>query len=206
MTSWMECGCGGDVILYENPGAERYGKKWMLYTGHCKLCGRYHETVSGGEKAAFERARQEYEEQSDNMARYRDGLYHGAVGANELCSDEDYDRCVSKLMAIVWKEQPKQFWILKDGMPVKEWTLHEAESEGWFNYHLKLDKWYPINGGDDAERYTEELCYQTLDQAWANIRGRITKWSLWKRGMDHWEIGGTQLDIERMAKLKEVFA
>jgi len=62
MTSWMECGCGGDVILHEAPNEERYGKKWrMLLAGKCKTCGRFYETVPFDQRLAFEAAKKECE-------------------------------------------------------------------------------------------------------------------------------------------------
>ncbi|MBR6911168.1 MAG: hypothetical protein IKN41_04855 [Candidatus Methanomethylophilaceae archaeon] len=61
MTSWMECGCGGDVVLYENPDTERFGKRWMLLTGNCRSCGRYHEDVPGWQRADYLKAKAKYE-------------------------------------------------------------------------------------------------------------------------------------------------
>lgn len=71
MTSWMECGCGGDVTLYEHPGEEYYGRTWpILLTGNCKRCGMFHATVPGSLKAEFEKARIEYER--DEIRRMRE--------------------------------------------------------------------------------------------------------------------------------------
>jgi len=70
MTSWMECGCGGDVILHENPGEERYGRQWrMILSGNCKQCGRFHETVPFDQRHLFEKAKSEYEEQREQELR-----------------------------------------------------------------------------------------------------------------------------------------
>ncbi|MBE6524447.1 MAG: hypothetical protein E7Z65_06220 [Thermoplasmata archaeon] len=69
MTSWMECGCGGDVVLYENPGEERFGRKWFLLTGNCKRCGMYHETVPLADLKEFRRLMEE-----DEVRRYREQL------------------------------------------------------------------------------------------------------------------------------------
>lgn len=61
MTSWMECGCGGDVTLYEYPGEERFGRKWFLLKGSCKQCGRYYETVPTADLKEFRRLMEEDE-------------------------------------------------------------------------------------------------------------------------------------------------
>jgi len=62
MSSWMECGCGGDVILYENPNQEYMGRVWpILLTGNCRLCGRYHVDVPGDLKKDLAQARIDYE-------------------------------------------------------------------------------------------------------------------------------------------------
>lgn len=69
MTSWMECGCGGDVVLYEEPGAIRYGRAWNLLTGNCKTCGRYHETVVGNQRLDFHIAREQWEKERDRIEK-----------------------------------------------------------------------------------------------------------------------------------------
>ena len=83
MTSWMECGCGGDVILYENPGTERYGRTWMILTGTCKQCGMYHETVPMADLKEYKRLmqedelrqlRQEIEAEKEQERQYRESL------------------------------------------------------------------------------------------------------------------------------------
>lgn len=62
MTSWTECGCGGDVILYENPNQEYMGRVWpILLTGNCRLCGRFHVDVPGDLKKELAQARIDYE-------------------------------------------------------------------------------------------------------------------------------------------------
>ncbi len=68
MTSWMECGCGGDVILHEEPGTMRYGREWNLLTGNCKTCGRYHETVPMNQRLEFHIAREQWEKEKEREA------------------------------------------------------------------------------------------------------------------------------------------
>lgn len=69
MTSWMECGCGGDVTLYENPGAEYLGRKWpMLFAGNCRQCGRYYVDVPGNMRSELEQARRDHEQEENRMA------------------------------------------------------------------------------------------------------------------------------------------
>jgi len=211
MTSWMECGCGADVVLYENPGEEFYGRVWpVILRGTCKSCGMQHITVPLSMKAEWDRARMEYEQDLDRQVREdmeKDPLYYGAVGSIKLCSDEDRDKCIFKLMAKVWHEGTKGFWIIRHGLVEREWTYHEAESEGWFNYHLKVTRWYPINGGDDSERYEEEFCCQTIEQVRGLIGGRVVEWTLWKRGQDHRSMTYSgQLPKGGLDQLLEVFA
>jgi len=69
MSSWMECGCGGDVVLSENPGEIRYGRAWNLLTGNCRKCGRYHETVAGSQRLEFHIAREQWEKERDRIEK-----------------------------------------------------------------------------------------------------------------------------------------
>lgn len=208
MTSWMECGCGGDVILYENPDVERYGRRWMILAGDCKACGMHHETVPLSDLKEYRRLMEEDERRQveEEIARM-DPMYKGQVGSITLCEDEDKETCIAKMMACAWHEHPADFWLTRNGRVEQEWTYYEAETEGWFDYHLKLTRWYPINGGDDSEHYDEEYCCQNMEQVRKYLMvGRIVKWELWHRGMDHWKIGGGQLSIDRMNRILEAFA
>ena len=208
MTSWMECGCGGDVTLYENPGVERYGRKWMILTGTCKSCGMYHETVPLSDLKEYRRLMEEDERRKAEAEICRmDPMYKGQVGSITLCEDEDKETCIAKMMAIVWRDHPKGVWVTRNGKVEQEWTYYEAERDGWFDYHLKLTRWYPINGGDDSEHYDEEFCCQTMEQVRKYLYvGRIVKWELWHRGRDYWKIGGDCLTVDRMDRILEVFA
>lgn len=184
MTSWMECGCGGDVTLYEGV-EERFGRKWHMFAGNCKVCGMYHEVVSAGEREEYDRLKEEYE-QAQEEAERMDGIYKGQVGTITLCEDEDRETCIAKLMAKVWRNYQPNFWLTRNGRVEIQWTYREADNDGWFNFHLIVKRWYPTNGGDDAEQYTEEYCLQNLNQVMKYLHtGRIVEWTLIKRGHDH---------------------
>jgi len=214
MTSWMECGCGEGVTLYENPDAEYYGKKWpMIFTGICKACGMRHIEPPASLKKEWDEAREEFELElarlEEEHMKEQDGRYYGAVGAIKLCADEDRERCIGKLMAQAWHTQPQGFWLTRYGRPEIEWTWREAEADHWFDFHLHVTRWRPINGGDDSERYEEEFCCQNLDQVRRLLLngGRIAKWELWKRGQDHKSLAYSgQLPKGGIDQLLEVFA
>ena len=75
MSSWMECGCGGDVVLSENPGEIRYGRAWNLLTGNCRKCGRYHETVAGSQRLEFHIAREQWEREQARIEQEQRELW-----------------------------------------------------------------------------------------------------------------------------------
>lgn len=199
--------------MYENPDAEFFGRKWpMVLRGICPSCGLQHITVPDSLKPEWDRARIEYETElirrEEEQVRQMDGRYYGAVGAIRLCADEDRFRCIAKLMARAWHDHPQGFWVTRYGRPELDWTYREAETEGWFDYHLHVTMSRPINGHDDTEHYDEEFCCQSLDQVRELLRGggRVVSWELWHRGTDHWKIGGGHLTTDRLERILGVFA
>ena len=180
MTSQTICPkCQGQVCLHENEVSDM-GKVWKTFSGTCPQCGYGINEYPPEYYAELDRIEEE-------EARTRDdGYWHGAVGCHDLVKDEDREKCIAKLMYSVWKKYQPQFQLVRAGKIERDWTYREAEEEGWFNYCLILDRWYPINGGDDTEHYEERLCLQNLEQVRKYLDvGRLSKWTLTKRGRDH---------------------
>ncbi len=170
--------CQGSMTLYENEVTD-LGRTWKIWKGTC-TCGHNMTIYPDEYYAELDRISEQNERKKD------DGLYHGAVGAHNLVSDADKERCTAKLMNEVWHHYQRSFWLVKAEKIEREWTYAEAESEGWFNYHLKLTRWYPINGGDDCEHYDEEFSLCDLEQVRRFLEvGNLVQWTLWKRGRDH---------------------
>ncbi len=200
MTSQTICPkCQGQFGLYEYEVMDG-GRTWKVFSGTCPNCG-YNVSMYPSEYYAV-LDREEEAKQRD------DGLYHGVVGCHDLCKDEDREKCIAKLMYSVWSKYQSQFQLVKGGKIERDWTYREAEEEGWFNYCLKLDRWYPILGGDDTQHYEENLCLQNLEQVrtYLNV-GRLSKWTLIKRGRDHRSLTFSgQLPKGGLDQLLEVFA
>lgn len=135
MTSWMECGCGGDVTLYEHPGEERYGRRWMLLTGKCRQCGRYYETVPMADLKEYRRLMEEdeirqYREQKEKEEReYREHLE--SLTPEELLQEIGPDR-------YPW------FYVVFEDLPVPEGGKRTYDMIGRTSHALTLEHAYTI--------------------------------------------------------------
>lgn len=189
MTSWTECGCGGDVILYEQPNVEMYGHTWpLLLTGNCKLCGRYHETVPLSMRAEFEKARavgvedpkalaetrQEMLADADTMSRddfidkwdrTPDYIGHPSNKWAVGCSGETLEECIADAMKYADTETVS---ITRCDVPVKTITVGDYAS--WRRYRLSIHWWGRDREWNDVYLYLPDT--EAVGRILERYRGR----------------------------------
>ena len=159
MTSWMECGCGGDVVLYEHPGEERFGRKWMILTGTCRSCGRYHETVPARDLPEYRRLMEE-----DEVRRWHEEQEARRKEEQELLAK----MTPKERLEYLGPDRYPWFYVYVHNEPVRAGSVSEALT-------LESARWSGTFRADKGQWITIEQNHEILEQWQHGTRPELTK-------------------------------